>query len=217
MRYAASMATVLVALWAGPAAADWTDAACEIYPAGSDRLDRLVPCTFAQNQGHITITLDADETRELEPAGDAPGNFVDQNGRPVYRQSGLGDRGLIFRFPDVSVFVYWTRGLQQPTAPFTTEEYDATTLLPCRDPADAEFGQCPAGILRMENGQASIVVQNQRGERFSMNFMKDATDGAPYVNATNREVEARFEGDTWIVTIDGGETYEVPLAAIEGG
>ena len=38
-----------------------------------------------------------------------------------------------------------------------------------------------------------------------------------YVNATVGEVEARLEGDTWIVTRDNGEVYEMPLAAIEGG
>ena len=38
-----------------------------------------------------------------------------------------------------------------------------------------------------------------------------------YVNATNREADARLEGDTWIVTINGEEVYEVPLAAIGGG
>jgi hypothetical protein len=55
------------------------------------------------------------------------------------------------------------------------------------------------------------VVQNQLGEQFSINFMSD------YVNATNREVDAVLEGDTWTVTVDNGEVYEVPLAAIEGG
>ena len=63
----------------------------------------------------------------------------------------------------------------------------------------------------MEDGQASIVVQNQLGEQFTINFMKD------YVNATNREADASFEGDTWTVTINGDEIYQVPLAAIEGG
>ncbi len=38
-----------------------------------------------------------------------------------------------------------------------------------------------------------------------------------YFNAAIREVEAVLEGDTWTVTIDGEEVYEVPLAAIEGG
>jgi hypothetical protein len=63
----------------------------------------------------------------------------------------------------------------------------------------------------MEDSQASVVVQNQLGELFTINFMSD------YVNATNREVEAVLEGDTWTVTVANGEVYEVPLAAIEGG
>ena len=63
----------------------------------------------------------------------------------------------------------------------------------------------------MEDKQASIVVQNPKGEQFTINFMKD------YVNATNREVTATLDGDTWTVTVANGEVYEVPLAAIEGG
>lgn len=203
--------------WTVSASADWVDAQCDIYPAGSDKLDQMLPCTFAQSQGFITITRDDGVTHELEPVGDAPGNFRDQDGRTVYRESGLGDQGQIFRFPNESIFVYWdTSGLEpadedNPTAPFTTADYDATTLLRCRDANDSEFGSCPAGILRMEDGQASITVQSQMGEQFTINFMTD------YVNATNREAQARLEGDTWIVTIDGGDVYEVPLAAIEGG
>ncbi|BDR16623.1 hypothetical protein VspSTUT11_45990 [Vibrio sp. STUT-A11] len=38
-----------------------------------------------------------------------------------------------------------------------------------------------------------------------------------YVNATNREVQADFNGDIWTVVINGKEVYQVPLAAIEGG
>jgi len=38
-----------------------------------------------------------------------------------------------------------------------------------------------------------------------------------YVNATNREVEAKLFGDIWTVTVNGAEVYEVPIAAIEGG
>jgi hypothetical protein len=73
------------------------------------------------------------------------------------------------------------------------------------------MGSCPAGILRMEDRQASIVITSPAGEQFTINFMTD------YVNATSGEVEARMEGDTWIVIINGKERYEVPLAAIEGG
>jgi hypothetical protein len=38
-----------------------------------------------------------------------------------------------------------------------------------------------------------------------------------YVNATNREIEAVLEDDTWTVTVANGEVYQVPMAAIEGG
>jgi hypothetical protein len=204
-------------LWAVPASADSAEAACEIYPKGEDHTDVLIPCTFSQRQGYITITRSDGVTHDLSPVGDAPGNFRDQDGRTVYRESGLGDQGLIFRFPNESIYVYWNAKMLEPadennwTAPFTTAEYDATTRLRCKAAGDSEFGSCPAGIARMEDGQASIVVQNQLGEQFTINFMKD------YVNATNREVEARMEGDTWILNFANGEVWEVPLAAIEGG
>ena len=217
MKSALLSVLVLLAAGSAPLSADWTDARCDIYPAGSDHTDVMIPCTFSQRQGYITITRSDGVTHDLSPAGDAPGNFVDQQGRTVYRQSGLGDQGLIFRFPDESVFVYWSTSALDPpvennaTAPFSTSDYDATTLLRCKAAGDAEFGTCPGGILRMEDKQASIVVQNQLGEQFTINFMTD------YVNATNREVEARLEGDTWILNFANGEVWEVPLAAIEGG
>ncbi len=141
----------------------------------------------------------------------------DQHGNPVYRQSGLGDQGLIFRLPAESVYVYWnTRILEpvdesNPTWPFTTQDYDATALFRCKAPGENEFGSCPGGILRMEDNQASITVQNQAGEQFSINFMTD------YVNASNRELKARLEDDTWILEFANGEVWQVPLAAIEGG
>lgn len=203
---------------AAPSYADWTDARCDVYPAGSDHTDTMIGCTFSQRQGYITITRDDDVTHELTPVGDEAGIYHDQHGYEVRREFGLGDQGLIFRFPDESVYVYWnTAALRppsdddNPTAPFSTADYDATTLLRCRAVDATEFGNCPAGILRMDGGQASIVVQSQAGEQFTINFMSD------YVNATNRKADARFVGDTWIVTIDDVDVYEVPLAAIEGG
>lgn len=215
------LALIIAAGWAAAALADSTEARCDIYPKGSDRVDKMVRCTFSQRQGNITIARADGITYELTPLGDRPGNFRDQHGRPVYRQSGLGELGLIFRFADVSVFVYWEVPSQEAaaqenyTAPYSTKweggSYDATTRLRCKAAGDSEFGTCPAGILRMENRQASIVIQSQLGQEFTINFMAD------YVNATVGKVEARLEGDTWIVTRDNGEVYEVPLSAIEGG
>mgnify|MGYP001095102777 CR=1 FL=1 len=207
----------VAALWVFPAMADWTDAACEIYPEGADHTDVLIPCTFAQRQGYVSIIRSDGVKHELASEGDTPGNFIDQDGRRVYRQSGLGDQGQIYRFPDESVYVYWNTALldpvdqENPTWPFTTDEYDATALFRCKAAGDAEFGNCPGGILRMEDSQASIVVRNRLGEQFTINFMSG------YVNATNREVEARLEGDTWLLNFANGEVWEVPIAAIEGG
>lgn len=212
------IALALGAFWAmPPASADWTEARCDVYPKGSDHTDVVIPCTFGQRQGHITITRSDGVTHELSPDGETVGNFRDRQGRTVYRQSGLGDLGLIFRFPEESVYVYWNTEIfepideDDPTWPFSTQDYDATTLLSCRAARDAAFGECPAGILRMEGGQASVVVLSPRGERFTINFMAD------YVNATNRGAEATLDGDTWTVIIDGEETYRVPRAVIEGG
>jgi hypothetical protein len=217
----AVLMAALLAGWALPSAADWTQARCEIYPKGSDKMEKMVPCTFSQRQGSITITREDGVTHDLMPAGDTPGNFRDQDGHTVYRQSGLGEAGLIFRFPKESVFVYWDNAASKPaaadnpTAPFATKyeggEYDATTLLRCKAAGDKEYGNCPAGILRMENRQASIVVQSQLGKQFTINFMTDT------VNATVGEVKAKLNGDLWTITRDNGEVYEVPLSAIEGG
>jgi hypothetical protein len=211
----------LLTSWALPSTADSTQARCEIYPKGSDKLETMVPCTFSQRQGYITITREDGVTYDLSPVGDTPGNFRDQDGNAVYRQSGLGEAGLIFRFPKESLFVYWDNAASEratgdnATAPFATKyeggDYDATTLLRCKAAGDREYGNCPAGILRMENSQASIVIQSQLGQQFTVNFMTD------YVNATVGEVKAKLNGDLWTVTRDNGEVYEVPLSAIEGG
>ena len=219
MKILLNILAIVAAVWTGMATADWADARCDIYPSGEDKAVAMIHCTFEQRQGYVTITRDDGVAHDLSPVGDSPGNYRDQGGRPVYRESGLGDQGQIFRFEEESVYVYWNTaalnlsasGEDNPTAPFTTADYDATTLLRCRAVDNADFGRCPAGILRMEDGQASIVLQNQAGEQFTINFMTD------YINAANREVDAKLEGDTWIVTIDNEEVYEVPLAAIDGG
>jgi hypothetical protein len=201
-----------------PLAADTVTARCDVYPRGEDHTDNSGPCRFSQRQGFVTISRQDGVTHQLQPQGGRPGNYIDEQGRPVYRNAGLGTAGQIYRFPDESVYVYWTveepdpaDRSSNPTWPYTTADYDATTLLPCRVLASGEAGLCPAGILRMEGGEASIVVTSPRGEEFTFNFLHDV------VNATNREVKAELRGDTWQVTVDGAEYFEVPMAAITGG
>jgi hypothetical protein len=131
------IAAAAAVTYATSAVADSTAARCDIYPSGSDQASKIIPCTFSQRQGYITITREDGVTHDLSPVGDTPGNFRDQDGRAVYRQSGLDAEGLIFRFPDESVYVYWSTAALNPpdsdednwTAAFTTADYDATTRL----------------------------------------------------------------------------------------
>jgi hypothetical protein len=94
-------------IFAANVSADSVDARCDIYPRGEDQASATIPCTFSQRQGYINIDRSDGVVHDLKPVGTEAGNFSDQDDRLVYRQSGLGDRGLIFRFPDESVFVYW--------------------------------------------------------------------------------------------------------------
>ena len=178
----------------------------------------MIACTFSQRQGNVTLSRSDGVTHDLVQIEGRPGLYRDQHGNQVTREDGgLGKAGLIFRFPEESVYVYWDTSVLEPadpdnpTWPFTTAEYDATTLLTCGTADSPEMGTCPAGVLRMEDGQGSVVILSPTGEQFTINFMKD------YVNSAAGEVEAELDGDTWFVTVNGKERYEVPLALIEGG
>jgi hypothetical protein len=216
MRTSIGAALAILALNPAVCLADTAEAACQIYPAGEDHADVTIPCTFSQRQGYITIHRSDGVVHELSPSDDSPGNYSDERGRPVYRQSDLDDQGLIFRFPDESVYLYWNtaqlaqRDESNPTWPFSTDDYDATTLLRCRAAGADHFVNCPAGILRLEGGRAAIVVQNPAGEQFTINFMSD------YIAASNRSPTGRLVGDTWLLKFSNGEVWQVPLAVIEG-
>ena len=212
------LATTILLLAVTQAKADSMESRCDIYPRGEDHATQSAPCVFSQRQGHIRIMRKDGVVYDLIPDDDVVGNYRNQNGEAVYRQSGLGRDGLIFRMPSESVYVYWQPAStdnagseDNPTAPYSTRDYDATTLLPCRMRGNNDFQSCPAGILRMENREASIVVTSPGGEEFTFNFLQSG------VNATGRTVKAELREDTWSVTVDNKEEYKVPLAAIEGG
>jgi hypothetical protein len=90
-----------------PAKADTVDARCDVYPKGQDRATASGPCTFSQRQGAVGIQLKNGRRYDLRPVGNNPGNYRDQNGRAAYRQSGLGDKGQIYRLASESIYVYW--------------------------------------------------------------------------------------------------------------
>ena len=87
--------------------ADSTQARCVSYPVDQAAAVKSVLCQFSQRQGFVTVQLATGRRIQLAPIGDRPGNFVDQDGHPVYRQSGLGSEGLIFKLPGETLHVLW--------------------------------------------------------------------------------------------------------------
>ena len=166
-------AAVLVFLGASHANADSTQARCDIYPKGEDRASAVLPCTFSQRQGQVSIERADGVRHELSPKGDRPGTYVDEKGRPAYRQSGLGKRGLIFRLSDQSVYVYWdTAGLPgarpAPRAPAPPVPFEKTLTLQgvsfrvtCPNNSSANMlGIVPSG-LEIDNSPISREIDGQ--------------------------------------------------------
>ncbi len=104
--------------------ADTVDARCDVFPKGDDKATFSGLCSFSQRQGYITIDLKNGTTYELSPSGDKPGNYVDKDGKPAYRESGLGKLGQIYRLSKQSLYVYWD------TAPFNKNGSKGGALKP---------------------------------------------------------------------------------------
>jgi hypothetical protein len=203
--------------------ADTVNARCDIYPAGEDRASAVIPCTFSQRQGYIIIDRSDGVLHDLSPIGDEPGNFLDQHKMPVYRKSGLGENGLIFRFSDASVFVYWEesslsvlnpqdQGMTSATAPYTTAEFDATALLPCSLGKDSLDQNCPAGISRGNAGSAILSVMKPNGEERVLEF-----DSGEITSPDGGNLSWNTQEGDWYIRIDEQEFYIVPDAAVNGG
>ena len=198
--------------------ADTVEARCDIYPKGSDKLDKMLPCYFSQRQGYVHIIRKDGIEYSLTPYGEDPGNYRDDQGRAVYRQSGLGKEGVIFRLPEESVFVYWDtsalnppHGKDNPTYPFSTKDFAATSLFRCKTAADAEETYCAAGIRRLAAAEADIHVKLPSEEIAIFEFR------GKHVTAAGHAVSWQMDGDTWQLVVDGSVNIEVPSAAIEGG
>ncbi|MFN0186011.1 MAG: PliI family lysozyme inhibitor of I-type lysozyme [Aquabacterium sp.] len=122
-------------LAAGPARADTVDARCDVYAPGAAKPRAVMACQFSQRQGFIGITRSDGVRHDLSPTG-GPGRYVDQDGRPAVRSSGLGARGHIYRLADETVRVYWsTAGLPASAASAASAAASPTRLPPVAVPA----------------------------------------------------------------------------------
>ncbi|NQE35695.1 hypothetical protein [Microcoleus asticus] len=141
--------------------ADTVNARCDVYPKGEDRTVSSSPCTFSQRQGAVGIQLENGKRYDLTPVGNQPGNYRDRNGRPAYRQAGLGERGQIYRLATESIFVYWDTAPDRQNSGNTNSggsaarsQPDAGTTVPqLRDLVGARAGQAENAV-------------RQRGYRF---------------------------------------------------
>lgn len=177
------------------AQADTVKARCDFYPKGEDWASASVPCTFSQRQGFITIRREDGKTYDFKPVGEDPGNFIDQDGGAVYRQSGLGRDGVIFRMPRESVFVYWdTAFSDSPNSKVTPTTY--TTI----------------------QNDNEIAIQITEGEFYFWGILKRGETGS-FVGS-DRQVEVIFDPRTGQVIVMNKVTgdefynyYTTPLTA----
>ena len=100
--------SAVIGLLAAPVTqADSMRSECGFSDAKTQRPDTTSSCLFSQRQGYISIRIDGGSEFELSPQGDTPGNYLDQQGEAVYRLSGLGEEGQLFKLADSYLFVFW--------------------------------------------------------------------------------------------------------------
>lgn len=89
----ATLALIASAVWTIPGGADWTEARCDIYPKGSDRLEKMIPCTFGQRQGFITITREDGVTYDSRRSVTRQVTSATRRAAPSTVRAGLGAMG----------------------------------------------------------------------------------------------------------------------------
>lgn len=168
------------------AKADTVDARCDIYPRGEDRASAVTACTFSQRQGNVGIQLQDGRRYDLTPVGSQPGNYVDQNGQPAYRQSGLGDRGQIYRFATESIYVYWdTAGIPSASTSTSGNPVTYTTVVDYNhiniQITEAEFNfrgtltKLPGPDYSGTDGRVRVVLTPSTGRVFVFNEVTGTT------------------------------------------
>ena len=107
LRKAGWLVAALCFLSTSHAQADSARSECGFSDSAGQRPATTSSCTFSQRQGFISVRIDGGKEFEFSPLGDSPGNYQDQDGAAVYRQSGLGKEGQLFRLPNTYLFVFW--------------------------------------------------------------------------------------------------------------
>jgi len=175
--------------------ADTVQARCDVYPKGQDRAKSSGLCTFSQRQGVVGIQLQNGKRYDLVPVGNQPGNYRDQNGRAAYRQSGLGDKGQIYRLATESIYVYWD------PAPYNQQNSQPA-------PNAAATSPTPLTYMTVRNSN-EIMTQITEGE-FKFRGLLRRTSGNNFVGEDSQVRVMYDKGTSRVVVINkttGKEFY----------
>ncbi len=144
------------------------------------------------------------------PQGSA-GTYVDQDGKPAYRQRGLWDRGLIFRLARESVFVYWdTAGLPGSPAASPAVVPGPRPLPPATAPL-VPFDR----TLTLQGVKFRVTCANDS----SLNRLRIVPSGLALVNAPiEREIDGTVTGvEVADLNADGSPELYVYVASAGSG
>jgi hypothetical protein len=110
----------------------------------------------------------------------------------------------------------------QPKAPATAPKadakvagtnYNATADIPCALAAGAPMGRCPAGVMRLGAGEATVEIKLPGGKLRHIYFKNGRATGHDVYKAG---FSARRVGDLNIIKV-GPETYQIVDAFVLGG
>lgn len=221
----ALLAGLMLACAATSVQADTVDARCDIYPKGSDRAAAVVPCTFSQRQGFISIQRADGVRHDLRPQR-GRGNFVDAQGKRAIRAAGLGKHGQIFRLSRESVYVYWD------TAGLAVGALGAPAVKPVSKPA-SKPAAAPAALLALPTVTPATAIGafdrtlELHGIRFrvksendgSINRLEITPSGLERDNATVvRDVDGRIVGaEVADLDADGSPEVYVYVRSVGSG
>ena len=191
--YNTTLAAICAMPWITTASADTLRSECGYSSAAGERPQTTSACTFSQRQGYIGIRIDGGAQYDFSPIGDNPGNYRDGKDDPVYRLSGLGKQGQLFKLPDRYLHVYWN-----------------PALLECKQDAISSEGQCA-----LTYGQISFNIHASQGS--SLNQLRVQPQGLSIVND---EVQVELDGSAYraeLADLDGNGWPEVYVYVSSAG
>jgi len=153
-----------------PSNADSVRAECGFSATADTLPGETSACTFSQRQGYVDINVDGGPSFSFSPTDQAPGNYTDAEGEAVYRQSGLGEAGVIFKLPDRFLSVYWVRDL-------LSCEADAITSI---DGCSLYYGRIVFNVRATNDGSVNRLAVRTTGLEGGPSLLTSEIDGAAY-------------------------------------